>query len=185
MVIVSLFAVLTVVGGKINVPLPVSPVPMTLQTAVVLASGMLLGSRRGALAMTLYMTLGLIGLPVFAYGGGLQSLLSPSFGFIVGFIFSAWTAGKICELADVAHEKSPRTEARRLGIYITSCIAGMIVYDIIGATWLYFNVKYIMGHAIGLYGALTMGVLPYLLPDILKAAAVVVVAMIVSRRISA
>ena len=60
------FCLLTVLGAKIRVPLPGTPIPMTLQTAVVLFSGMALGARLGAASQVLYLLLGLVGLPVFA-----------------------------------------------------------------------------------------------------------------------
>ena len=69
----ALFAVLTGVGANVRIPLPY--VPLTLQTVLVLMSGLLLGGRRAAVAMTMYMLMGLLGLPVFAGGGGFHSLL--------------------------------------------------------------------------------------------------------------
>jgi biotin transport system substrate-specific component len=182
MALVSLAAVLTAAGGKISVPLPFGPVPMTLQTAVVLGSGVLLGARRGAAAMTLYMLLGIVGLPVFANGGGIQSVLSPSFGFVIGFIPAAWLTGRIFEVSVQQAERLGRAARAELAARAVSCLAGMAVYDAIGVLGLYLNINYVMGHATGLHGAVTMGLLPFILPDLLKIGAVVAVSSILSRR---
>ena len=69
MVFASLFAALTGAVAWFKIPLPFTPVPITLQTLLVLMSGAMLGSYYGALAMIIYLILGAIGLPVFAGGG--------------------------------------------------------------------------------------------------------------------
>src|SRR5512138_1804581 len=86
--LVVLFADLTAVAARISLPLP--PVPLTLQTAMVLLAGAFLGARAGMLAMLLYLAMGLAGLPVFAGGGGPAYVLAPSFGYLVGFLPGAW-----------------------------------------------------------------------------------------------
>jgi biotin transport system substrate-specific component len=182
MAIVSLFAVLAIAGGKINVPLPFSPIPMTLQTAVTLASGTLIGSRRGAMAMALYMALGTIGLPIFAHGGGLQSILEPSFGFIIGFIPAAWLTGRICELASASGGNRIHGEFAGMAVRTGACLAGMIVYDVIGVAGLWLNFNFIMGNPIGFHGALALGLIPYILPDLLKIGAVVVISEIILKK---
>ncbi len=94
--LVPLFAALTAAGAFIQVQTPL--VPVTLQTLLVYSSGLFLGPAGGALSQLLYVTLGLIGLPVFAGGGGIIYVLSPSFGYLVGFIpaaaVSGWFSGK-------------------------------------------------------------------------------------------
>lgn len=67
-ILVSLFAALTAVGAFIKIPLP--HIPITLQTLVVMMSGNLLGHKLGALSQLLYLAVGLLGAPIFAYGGG-------------------------------------------------------------------------------------------------------------------
>lgn len=90
---VAMFAALMVVGAYIRIPLPA--VPLTFQTAISVLSGLLLGARRGAAAMAVYAFAGLIGLPVFASGGGFSYVLQPSFGYILGFIAAAAVAGML------------------------------------------------------------------------------------------
>lgn len=78
--------------------IPVGPVPVTLQVFFFLLIPALLGAYKGTLCMSLYVGLGLIGMPVFAGGsGGLQSILSPSFGYLLGYIILAPLVGKLGE----------------------------------------------------------------------------------------
>ena len=80
LVMISLFAALTAVGAFIKIPIP--HVPLTLQTLMVMFAGLILGSRRGALSQLLYLVIGLLGIPIFAQGGGPGYVLQPSFGFL-------------------------------------------------------------------------------------------------------
>ncbi|HEY5516003.1 MAG TPA: biotin transporter BioY [Pengzhenrongella sp.] len=75
-------------------------VPITLQTFGVLLAGVVLGARRGALAVLLYLAVGLAGLPVFAQGtGGLAVVTKPSFGYLIAFPLAAALAGYVASLA--------------------------------------------------------------------------------------
>ena len=94
MVLVSLFAAMTAIGAFISIP--VGQVPITLQTLFVILSGSILGPRLGPLSQILYTILGLIGMPIFAgFTGGLQAMMKPSFGFIIGFIFASFIIGRL------------------------------------------------------------------------------------------
>ncbi|WP_213810001.1 biotin transporter BioY [Jeotgalicoccus sp. WY2] len=84
LVFAALFTALIAVGAQIRIPL--GPIPFTLQVPMVLLAGMLLGKKLGLISITAYIFIGLIGIPVFAGAGGLGSLVSPSFGFVLGFI---------------------------------------------------------------------------------------------------
>lgn len=83
------FALLTALGAQVRVPLPATPVPMTLQTLFVLLAGAALGCRLGTLAMGLYLALGLTGWPVFAIGGG------ATVGYLVGFALTPLMVGSL------------------------------------------------------------------------------------------
>lgn len=95
MVWCALFTVLIIVGAFIKIPIPV--VPFTLQFLFTMMAGLLLGGRLGALSVALYAVLGLLGLPVFAEGGGIYYLLKPSFGYIIGFIAGSFVTGYLVE----------------------------------------------------------------------------------------
>ncbi len=89
-----------VVAVLAQVSIPLWPVPITGQTLGVIVVGAALGSRRGAAALITYMLVGLAGLPVFAdFTGTIAAVAKPSFGFVIGFIFSAFVAGWFAERA--------------------------------------------------------------------------------------
>jgi len=89
----ALFTALMVAGTYLRIPFPLLPV--TLQPFICALSGLILGARLGALSMTVYMCLGLAGLPVFAGGSGPSAVFGKTFGFIVGFIAGAYVIGRI------------------------------------------------------------------------------------------
>src|ERR1700684_1504225 len=92
----SLFVALC---ARITIPLPFTPVPLTVQNFGVLLVGMLLGSRRGFAALALYLAEGAMGLPVFnpTGAGGLAQLFGATGGFLLAYPFVAWVAGYVME----------------------------------------------------------------------------------------
>ncbi len=93
----ALFSALMVVSGFLRIPLP--PTAITLQLQVALLSGLLLGGEWGCISVLTYAALGLLGLPVFAGGGGFSYLLQPTFGYILGFAVAAFACGKLSNKA--------------------------------------------------------------------------------------
>jgi biotin transport system substrate-specific component len=83
--------------ARLSVPLPFTPVPLTLQNFGVLAVGLLLGSRRGFAALSLYLIEGACGLPVFSMGAGIGHILGPTGGFLLAYPVVAFIAGWIYE----------------------------------------------------------------------------------------
>lgn len=92
MIVVALFVALITVGTFIKIPMPMDDY-LTLQVEIVILCGFILGPKLAFLATAIYVLLGLIGVPVFAAGGGFDYVLRPSFGFIYGFIFAATLIG--------------------------------------------------------------------------------------------
>jgi biotin transport system substrate-specific component len=92
----SLFVALC---ARITIPLPFTPVPLTVQNFGVLLVGLLLGSRRGFAALALYLAEGAMGMPVFnpTGPGGIAQLLGPTGGFLLAYPLVAWIAGFIME----------------------------------------------------------------------------------------
>lgn len=90
---VGAFALLTVLGARVTVPLPGTPVPFTFQVVAVLLAGWMLGPRLGAASQTAYLAAGAAGLPVFAAAGGLAYLLGPTGGYLLAFPVAAALAG--------------------------------------------------------------------------------------------
>ncbi len=89
----GLMAALTAVSAFLRFPLPGTAVSFTLQTGVVLLSGLLLGGKRAAVAQAAYVAAGLLGAPVFSRGGGVSYVLQPEFGYLLGFVLSAYVSG--------------------------------------------------------------------------------------------
>jgi biotin transport system substrate-specific component len=92
----SLFVALC---AHITIPLPLTPVPLTVQNFGVLLVGLLLGSRRGFAALALYLAEGAMGMPVFSPVGvrGIAHLLGPTGGFLLAYPLVAWIAGYVME----------------------------------------------------------------------------------------
>lgn len=91
--------VLVALSAQVELYVPPVPVPFTLQTLAVLLIGATYGAARGAITLSAYALVGLIGFPVFTNGGsGLEVLFGATGGFIIGFIFAAALIGKLAEL---------------------------------------------------------------------------------------
>jgi biotin transport system substrate-specific component len=149
MVLVSLFAVLTAVGALVRVP--VGPVPMTFQLLFVLAAGVVLGPRLGPLSQAVYLAMGLVGIPVFANGGGPQYVIEPTFGYMLGFVAAAWLAGAITG-ALWKRPGFPKHAAT-----VLACLAGTLAVYVLGIAYLYLirNVRF--GAGITVFQAVVMG----------------------------
>lgn len=92
---IMVFAVFTAVGANIYIPLPWTPVPITLQTFSVFLSGAVLGGTYGPLSMVYYIMLGLAGMPFFAGGSaGFARILGPTGGYLLGFVVASFVIGK-------------------------------------------------------------------------------------------
>lgn len=159
--------------------IPLWPVPITGQTLAVVLVGATLGARRGALAMLSYLVAGVAGFPVFAgFAGGPASLLSPSFGFIIGFIPAACIAGVAAQRA---------WDRRPLTAFVAFAGASVVPF-LVGVPYLAFVVNVVMGAGLDAAGILAAGVTPFLLGGLIKAAiaaAVIPVAWSGVRRLDA
>ena len=157
----SLFASLTALGAFIAIP--VGPVMITLQTFIVLLSGILLGPKLGALSQIIYILLGLVGLPIFSgFNGGMQSFFRPSFGFLIGFIFASFLIGKIL-YSKGKHNIKPSF----IKIFLSS-LSGSIVIYIFGLPYMYFILNVIMNLNLSLIQVIKMGCLIFLPGDLIK-----------------
>lgn len=127
MVLCGVFTTLIAVGAFIKVPIPV--VPFTLQFLFTMLAGLLLGGRKGALSVGVYILLGLVGLPVFAEGGGFWYILKPSFGYLLGFMLAAYVTGRMVE-RNGRLSTGWVMAVNFLGLFIVYA-AGMIYYYVI------------------------------------------------------
>ncbi|MDD2573416.1 MAG: biotin transporter BioY [Bacillota bacterium] len=98
MILVSMFAALMAIFAQITIPLPISPVPITMQELAVCLAAAILGSRLALLSQLIYIAVGIIGMPVFSGGtAGLARLMGPTGGYITGFLLASYVIGKIVE----------------------------------------------------------------------------------------
>ncbi len=120
-------------------------------------SGVLLGPVLGAMSQLIYVLLGLIGLPVFTSGGGLSYVLTPTFGYLLGFIVAPYIIGKI-----VYNAKPSFTR-----ILIVS-ILGLLVTYLIGTTYMYIILNYVTNIKITLLKSIEVGILVFIPGDFIK-----------------
>ncbi len=163
----ALCAALIAVSSFITVP--VSAVPVTLQTFAVCAVSALLGLKWGVASVAVYILLGAIGLPVFSgFGGGIGVLLGAGGGFIWGFLIIAVVVGFISDKFGVDIKKM-----------LISMAVGMIGCYIAGVLW--YILVYSGGE--GIVAALSACVFPFVIPDAIKIVAAAVVASRLKKRI--
>ena len=162
-------AALLAVCSWLSIPFTV---PFTLQSFAVCLLAALLGMRRGVLAVLVYMLLGVAGLPVFSgFRAGLGVLLGATGGYILGFLLTALSVG-------FAADRFPG-RARPLAL---AMLVGMLLCYACGTAW--FLLVYTRGSgAMGLLGALNLCVFPFLLPDALKCALALGLALRLRRHI--
>lgn len=137
-------------AAQVVIPLPFTPVPLTLQTFAVLLAGAALGPLRAIMAMSLYAVAGIAGVPWFAEGS--SGFAMPSFGYILGFIIAAGIVGRIAE------QGATRNVWRTAGLMI---VGNLVIYAV-GVTWLKFAIDSTWATA------LQLGVAPFLIGDALK-----------------
>ena len=139
MAFIAVFTVLITVGAFIKIPIPM--VPFTLQFLFTMLAGLLLGGRNGAMSVALYLLLGLMGLPVFAEGGGLWYLLKPSFGYILGFCAASYVTGRMTE----------GENGRSLGKLLMANFIGLFIVYGMGMLYYYVICNYVIFTPIGVW----------------------------------
>ncbi len=158
---VLLGAVLVAAAAQIAVPLPGTPVPMTLQPLAVLLVGGLLGARLGAASMVLYLTLGIAGLPVFTPTVpllGIARLLGPTGGYLLAYPVAAWVVGRVVTPGLAPGVYTPYWARVAVGV-----LCGLVLIHVGGLAQLAILTGDISGAA-------RLGTLPFLLGDLAKLA---------------
>ena len=142
------FAFFTAICAKIKIEIGI--VPITAQTLGVLLSGALLGSLRGTLSQFLYLLLGLFGAPFFARGEGISYIFSPTFGYIVGFVFCTYIVGYLAERGWTKN-------------YFLTFLA-----FILGNFFLYIPGLFYLASFVGFEKVFQIGLLPFIPGDLFK-----------------
>ena len=147
------FAIITALSAQIRIELPITPVPITAQTFVVILAGLILGSTFGSLSMLMYLFTGLAGLPFFSGSvAGLAILKSPTIGYIIGFFLAAQIIGRF------SHKPLFGIALGTMTIYSTGVLGLVMILNI------------------SLVEAFTIGVLPFMIGDLIKATLAVLIA---------
>lgn len=156
LVLISLFSAVIVICALITIP---SAIPFTLQTFAIFLCLNLLGAKRGIISIIIYILLGIVGLPVFSgFNGGIGALFNVTGGFIFGFIFSALVYWII---TITFKNKSAKV------VNIVASFLGLFACYLSGTVWyILFFIK--NGESISFISAITVCVLPFIIPDILK-----------------
>ena len=160
---VAVFTTATALGAKVAVPVPGTPVPLTLQLVCVVLAGAVLGARLGAASQALYLGVGMLGAPVFAAGGGLPYLMGPTGGYLIAFPVAAYVVGSVAR------------RSRGVGALTAGLVAGVLTVHAGGAAWLAIWTG-------DLRLALEYGVGPFLLIDAVKIALALLIALRVRPR---
>jgi biotin transport system substrate-specific component len=148
------FIILTALGAYVRIPLPFTPVPITLQTFFVLLSGAVLGKRWAPASQAGYLLLGLVGLPVFSgAGAGIAYLFGPTGGYIIGFVVSSWIVGKMI------HQGNRKDLTRVILAMTIGSLGGIYLFGLLG---LCLFLKYSLSQA------LALGFFPFILGDAIK-----------------
>ena len=151
----SLFAALIAVGAFIRIPLPLGPVPITLQVLFIFLAGALLGARWGLISVVVYLLLGIVGLPVFSGGSsGIGVLLGPTGGYLAGFAVAAFIIGSLSV-------KWGTSSVFRNAVCMS---AGLFTIYLLGAGYLMYVAD------LSMESAILLGVAPFLPGDLLKLA---------------
>ncbi len=150
---VFVFIILTALGAFVRIPLPFTPVPVTLQTFFVLLSAAFLGAGLGALTQASYALLGLLGISVFAGAGtGALYFFGPTGGYIFGFIVSSVFLGRAVSIS----------RANMAGLFFLFCLADSFIL-LSGAMWLKCSFGF------SFLKSLYIGFLPFIPGDLIKA----------------
>ncbi len=157
MSLVAIFTSLTALGAFLSLPL--GPLAFSLQSLFVILSGLILGPKLGAFSQITYLILGLVGIPVFSgFSGGIQSLVKPSFGFIIGFIFAAYLVGKVAHNKNIPFRKS---------IWIGSLLGTLTIY-IFGLPYMYYILNVFLETNLSFLEVIKIGFIIFIPGDLIK-----------------
>ena len=148
----ALIAALLCIAGPLTIPLPLSPVPITLLNLVLCISIYLIGWKQALISVLIYLLLGAVGLPVFAsFRGGFSVLAGPTGGYLIGYLFFVLVSG-------ILITKFPQKKAWQAAVFAI----GFLVLYAFGSIWLSLQMN------IDFAKSLLIGVVPYLPGDIAK-----------------
>lgn len=168
MVIIGLITAITCIIAPFSIPLPFSPVPITLTNLVLYISPYILGTKKSTISYIIYLLLGTVGLPIFSgFAGGLGKLVGPTGGYLIGFIF-------LVAITGIFVEKCGSHRA----LVLIGMILGTAVCYIFGTFWLAKQLE------MTFMAALAVGVTPYLIGDFVKMIIAICIGPVLRSRLS-
>lgn len=163
MTFIALVAALLCVTGPLVINLPISPVPISVANLIIYICTIVVGYKRGTIAVILYLLIGMIGLPVFSnFTGGAAKLIGPTGGYLIGFIFIALITGIFVQKFK-----------GKIYMYALGMVLATLVCYAVGTAWLAFSAK------MEFQKALFAGVIPFIPGDIVK----IIIALLVGEKI--
>lgn len=166
---IALMSAVLCVLAPFTIPIPISPVPLSLATFAVYLAGVLLGAKKGTACVMIYLLLGMVGLPVFSgLSGGVGVLLGPTGGYLVGYIPCVFVTGRLLEHGGTVGQKK-----QRVVWYAFAMALGTILCYVLGTAWFMF----VMDGTYTVSQALLVCVVPYLVFDMVKILAVAAIAV--------
>lgn len=167
--IVGLMTALICVLGPLSIPLPFSPVPISLTNLAIYFTIYMIGTKRGTLSYLIYLLIGFAGLPVFsAFTGGPGKLLGPTGGYLIGFIFMALICGFFIEKWPV-----------KLYLHFAGMVIGTAVCYVFGTVWLAYQA------GMSFSAALAAGVIPFIPGDLAKIVIVMLLGPQINKKLRA
>ncbi len=164
---ISLFTVLIIICSWITIP--IGGIPITLQTFGIFATAYMLGTQRATIALSVYILLGAVGIPVFSgFGSGIGQVLGITGGYILGFFISIWIHGLICKFF-----------SHKIFVSFLASLLGLVGCYAMGTFWFIYVYTGTTG-AISIMATLSITVFPFVVFDIIK----IIIALLLSKRLA-
>lgn len=175
LVMTAMMAAVLCILGPLSIP--IGPVPLSLTLVGVYLCAYTLGSRRGTLAVFLYVLLGAVGLPVFSgFAGGPAKLFGPTGGYIVGFILTAFICGYFIEMSERLHSN---IKVASLALQLVGMLIGLAACYALGTIWFSIQAHVTIAEALGTC------VIPFVAFDLIKIALGMALGLTIKRALTA
>lgn len=155
-VLIALFVALITVGAFIKFPIGI--VPVALQCAMCILCALVLGAKKGTVAVVIYLVMGLIGIPIFTAGGGPAYVLKPTFGYLLGYIFAVPIGGLIAR----GRKNTSRPKLWRL---LLGAFTLMAILYTFGVMYMYLLLNFYVGSPVTMGQAWLTGAAIFLPTD--------------------
>lgn len=165
--LIGLMTAVTCILAPLSIAIPISPVPISFTNLAIYISCIILGWKKGTISYLIYLLIGLAGVPVFSnFSAGPSKLLGPTGGYLIGFIFMALVTGLFVNKF-----------AGKIYMYVVGMVLGTIITYILGTGWLAIQL------GMTFWAALLIGVVPYIVGDLVKIALALILGVPVKQQI--